>query len=80
MFISSHFNIKIYKNFKSGTTEEMGYWFSDLLKIFLIVEIETNHKENLKCIMYGDWFDDESLQKWKKRTLFPPYYLKLLDK
>jgi hypothetical protein len=24
------------------------------LKIFLIVEIETNHKENLEFIMYGD--------------------------
>ena len=45
-----------------------------------IIEIEANHKENLKCIMYGGWFDGkEGLQKWKKRTLFQPYYLKLLD-
>jgi hypothetical protein len=34
--------------------------------------------QGIKYIMYAGWFDGtEGLQKWKKRTLFQPYYLKL---
>ena len=40
---------------------------------------DTPEKQGINYIMYAGWFDGtEGLKKWKKRTLFSPFYLRIL--
>jgi len=45
-----------------------------------ILSLEHPNNQEIKYIMYAGWFDGtEGLKKWKKRTLFRPNYLRILD-
>ena len=44
-----------------------------------VIKLETLEEKRLKHIMYAGYFDGtDGLQKWKKRTLFEPFYLRML--
>jgi hypothetical protein len=45
-----------------------------------ILTSDKSKNQRIKYIMYAGWNDGtEGLQKWKKRTLFAPFYLKSLE-
>ena len=44
-----------------------------------IIDKEQIMSNGIKYIMYAGWRDgSDGLKRWKKRTLFKPYYLKTI--